>query len=66
MIGITKENINSGVLSDKKWEYPKKFGFKNKISTNSKIVLYLLGTFIIFSLANSLLIYNFYKLLIKM
>lgn len=66
MIEITKENINEGSFVDKHWENPKKIGLKNKLSTNSKIIMYLLGAFLTLSIANATLIYSFYKILIKL
>jgi hypothetical protein len=66
MIEITKENISSANFVDKQWKNPSKFGFKNKLSTNSKIIMYLLGTVAIFTIANATLIYSFYKILIKL
>ena len=66
MVEITKENINSSSFVDKHWQNPKRFGFKNKLSTNFKIVMYLFGAVSILTIANGALIYSFYKILIKL
>ncbi len=66
MIEITKENINGAVLEDKQWNNPKRFGFKRKLTTNSKIIMYLFGAVAIFTIANVTLIYSFYRILIKL
>ena len=66
MIGITKEIIDGGILEDKQWKNPRRFRLKNRLTKNSKIVLYLLGAFLVFSIANATLIYSFYKILIKL
>lgn len=66
MIEITKDSINSSNFVDKEWKNPRKFGFKNKFSTNSKIVMYLFGAAAFFTIANITLIYSFYKILMKL
>jgi len=66
MVEITKENINSANFVDKQWKNPSRFGLKNKLSTNSKIIMYLFGAVAIFTIANATLIYSFYKILIKL
>ena len=66
MIEITKENINEGVLEDKHWDNPKKFEIKSKISKHSKILIWLFGTVTIFTIINAILIYSFYKILMKL
>ena len=63
MVEITKENIDSANFVDKHWENPKRFG---KLSTNSKIIMYLFGAVAIFTIVNATLIYSFYKILIKL
>lgn len=66
MVEITKESINGSNFVDKEWKNPSRFGFKNKFSTNSKIIMYLFGAVAIFTIANATLIYSFYKILIKL
>lgn len=66
MIEITKENINYGNNVDKYFKKREKTGFIKKISTESKILMYLLGAFLIFAIANATLIYNFFRILSKL
>lgn len=66
MVEITKENINSANFVDKQWKNSSRFGLKNKLSTNSKIIMCLFGTVAIFTIANVTLIYSFYRILIKL
>lgn len=63
MIEITKENLNYGETVDK--HYPKhlKTEFKKSSWIGSKTILYLMGAFTIFAIANATLIYNFFKIL---
>ena len=66
MIEITKDNINCGSTVDKYYKKREKTGFIKKISTESKTLMYLLGAFLIFAIANLTLIYNFFRILSKL
>lgn len=66
MIEITKENFNCEETVDK--YQPKRINTGNKklISTEGKTILYLIGAFLIFAIANTTLIYNFFRILQKL
>lgn len=63
MIEITKENLNYRETVDK--HYPKhlKTEFKKSSWIGNKTILCLIGAFTIFAIANTTLIYNFFKIL---
>lgn len=63
MIEITKEGIGYGNNVDRHYKKHEKIGFIKKVSTESKTLMYLLGAFFIFAIANATLIYSFFKLL---
>ena len=66
MIEITKDSINYGEYVDKHHKKHDKTGFVKKISNENKTIMYLLGAFLIFAIANATLIYNFFKILVKL
>lgn len=66
MIEITKEGIGYGNNVDKKYKKSVKSGFIKRIFDESKILMYLLGAFFIFAVANLTLIYSFFKILAKL
>lgn len=65
MIEITKDYINYGENVDKLYKKRTKSGFSKKVFNESKILMYLFGAFFIFAIANITLIYNFFRILIK-
>ena len=66
MIEITKEGINYGNIVDKQYKKRVKSGFMKRIFNESRILMYLLGAFFIFAVANLTLIYSFFKILAKL
>lgn len=66
MIEITKDNVNYGDTVDKHYRKHAKTGIIKKIFDESKILMYLFGAFFIFAIANITLIYNFFKILVKL
>lgn len=61
MIEITSNKINYGNTVDKYFKKREETGF-----IKSKTLKYLLVTFYIFAIANATLIYNFFKILVKL
>lgn len=66
MIEITKDNIDYGKIVDNHHKKHEKSGFIKKIFNESKILMYLFGAFFIFAIANVTLIYNFFKILVRL
>lgn len=66
MIEITKDNVNYGDVVDKHYGKHAKTGIIKKILDESKILMYLFGAFFIFAIANATLIYNFFRILMKL
>lgn len=66
MIEITKENFNCEETVDKYQPKQLEAGDKKLISTEGKTILYLIGAFLIFTIANTTLIYNFFRILRKL
>ncbi|MGN1300929.1 MAG: hypothetical protein ACI4U9_00085 [Clostridia bacterium] len=66
MVEITKDGINYGNIVDKQYKKRAKSGFIKRIFDESKILMYLLGAFFIFAVANLTLIYSFFKILAKL
>ena len=66
MIEITKDSINYGEYVDKHHKNKIKSGFTKNVLTESKTLMYLFGAFFIFAVANAMLIYNFFRILIKL
>ncbi len=66
MIEITKDNLGCANNVDKYYTKHKKSVFIKEILGESKILMYLLGAFLIFAVANATLIYSFFKILIKL
>lgn len=61
MIEITSNNINYGNTVDKYYKKREETGF-----IKSKLLMYLLGAFFIFAIANATLIYSFFRILVKL
>lgn len=66
MIEITKENFNCEETVDKYQPKHLKTGLESSSWLESKTILYLIGAFAIFAIANITLIYNFFKILRKL
>ena len=66
MVEITKDGLNYGKIVDKHYKKRAKSGFIKRIFDESKILMYLLGAFFIFTIANATLIYSFFKILVKL
>ena len=66
MIEITNENFNCEETVDKYQPKHLKTGFKSPFWIESKTILYLIGAFAIFAIANITLIYNFFRILEKL
>lgn len=66
MIEITKDNLGCVDNVDKHYTKHKKSVFIKEIFGESKILMYLLGSFLIFTVANATLIYSFFKILAKL
>lgn len=66
MIEITKENMNSAKIVDKGYAKSSKTAFIKNILNESKFLMYFLGAFAIFAIANATLIYSFFKILAKL
>ena len=61
MIEIASNNINYGNTVDKYFKKREETGF-----IKSKTLRYLFGTFFIFTVANAMLIYNFFRILVQL
>lgn len=66
MIEITNEKFNCEETVDKHQPKHIKTGFKSLFWLESKTILYLIGAFLIFAIANIVLIYNFFRILEKL
>ena len=66
MIEITKYNLDCANNVDKCYTKHKKSVFIKEILGESKILMYLLGAFLIIAVANATLIYSFFKILAKL
>ena len=66
MIEITKDSINYGEYVDNHYPKHAKSGIVKKIFNKNKTLTYLFGAFFIFTIANAMLIYNFFRLLSKL
>lgn len=66
MVEITKDGIDYGKVVDKQYKKHEKSGCIKRIFDESKILMYLLGAFFIFAVANATLIYSFFKILAKL
>lgn len=66
MMEITKEYLNYGRNVDKHYQKIQKSAFTKGVFEDSKTLMYLFGAFFILAIANSILIYNFFKILVKL
>ena len=66
MVEITKDGLNYVKIVDNHYKKRAKSGFIKRIFDESKILMYLLGAFFIFAVANATLIYSFFKILVKL
>lgn len=66
MIEITKENFNCEETVDKYQPKHFKNESRNYFLEGNKAILYLIGAFAIFAIANIILIYNFFRILEKL
>ena len=66
MIEITKDSLNYANNVDKYYKKTAKSAFAKGIFGDSKTLMYLFGAFFIFAVANLMLIYNFFKILVKL
>lgn len=66
MMEITKDGIAYENNVDKQYKKQTKSGFIKRIFDESRILMYLLGAFLIFAIANATLIYSFFKILVNL